>query len=553
MGMQPRHAVGPLGPRRRTDTEFAQVIVRIAAIPPTLAYFIFGTAAGWFDSAVTNGIIVSFISYTLLSVSIAIHVWLWPGVYHWRRLAAAIIDFSGLGTLLAIGGEAALPVFGGLLWISIGYGIRYGGRYLILSTALSQITIAIVVSLSSFWQAHSYQTATFVFALAIGPLYAFSLMGRLRASQQAAEEANASKSSFVAQVSHDLRQPIHAIGLIADQLNETALDDRQARLVAQIERSTHSAISQLQTFLNLTTIEAGLLQPRLEPVDLGRLLFEVSAQHVALAGESGTTIHVAKTDQTVLSDATFLNAILQNLLSNAMKHARNSDILIGTRRHGRRIAICVYDRGPGIPQEEVPQLTERYFRSSKTREQKVPGVGLGLSIVQQLADSLGLELMIKSRLGKGTAVWLTGLEPCAKSMETTPLIEPQYGQPLNGLRILFIEDDDIARDATAAVLARWGCLVVAIKAPPSTLPAFDILVSDFEYADGSRFIDHAILFTHGQPTILISAHQKDDVAQHVAGQALAILQKPTTASELRSALLSAKMRLDSPGHAASVA
>jgi signal transduction histidine kinase len=345
-----------------------------------------------------------------VSIILAVHIFFLPGLNVVRRLFAMIFDFGCITVNLSIDGSILLPVFGALLWVTVGYGIRYGGRYLLLSSGISLLCISIIIANNSYWQDNISLSATLVLTLIIGPGYAFALIARLQQAHEDSQAANQRKSRFVAQVSHDVRQPIHAISLLTARLEDTNLSEQQASLVTSIDQSVNSARQQLQTFLNVTTIEAGLMKPKREPVHVGNLLQELSRQHIEHASNVSSAIQAFGTSAVVLTDRIFLYTILQNLISNALKHASGSDILLGCRRVKGKIAVCIYDRGPGIPTEFVPNVTERYFRLPSRQTQKPEGTGLGLAIVKQLAEMLGLSVRIVSREQKGTAIWIAGLE-----------------------------------------------------------------------------------------------------------------------------------------------
>lgn len=524
------------------DTEFGQAIVRVLVSVPVGSYFFYAVNIGWIAQGPQIGWVMACAAiYYLGSAAAICDIVRRPGEYRWRRVGVACLDFAANGIVLGVGGEATLPLFGALLWITVGYGIRYGGRYLVMSTVMAQTTIAAVIAFSAYWQTHPFQSAAFAITLIIGPGYAFALIARLQAAHRAAEQANQRKSRFVAQVSHDLRQPIHAISLITARLADTALTEAQALLLSRIDQSTTGAIQQLQTFLNVTTIEAGLLQPHLVPVDLGKLLTEQAGQYMALAQPSGNAVHAATTSFVVLTDSIFITTIIQNLLSNAIKYAPGCDVLIGCRRSGGRVAICVYDRGPGIAEHDLPNLTQRYFRANAPQQGIATGLGLGLSIVKQLADSLGLSVAIKSQLGKGTAVWVSGLSAAELGQQELPFQEVEPGNQLSGLQVAVIEDDPAVLAATCELIERWGCVVTGYVDPPDPLLQCDVIVSDFAFCHGVTLADHPQLLHQGKPIIVVTGHARDDVARQMTDRAMAILQKPVRAAELRSTLLAAQL------------
>jgi signal transduction histidine kinase len=469
------------------------------------------------------------------------HVARYPGVFLWRRLCALLLDFAASGILLAAGGAVTLPIFGAILWVTVGYGIRYGGQYLILSGLCAQITMAIVIATSAYLQANPFLAAALMITLLIGPSYAFALIHRLQIAYDEAKVANSQKSHFVAQVSHDIRQPIHAISFLTSRLGDTELSAEQAGLVTQIDRSLSAAIQQLQTFLNITTIEAGLLKPSLEPVDIGELLNSQILQQQPIATSLGNSVHVSNTSYVVRSDPIYLTTIVQNLLSNAIKHAPGADILLGCRRHRGKLAICVYDRGPGVDPDSIARLTDSYFRAGSRNDARKQGTGLGLAIVKTLCEDLGLAVEIISHKGKGTAVRITGLEMTTAAVSKPA--EPNHApfNQLSDIRISLVEDDAATLEATRGLLLRWGCEVETYVHPCADAAKCDILISDYEFADGSTMTTHDALWSPMTPMIIVSGHSRGKIIMPSTARVIAVLEKPVRATELRSALMAGKL------------
>jgi signal transduction histidine kinase len=526
--------------RWTNDTEFAQAVVRIPAGSVCAVYF-FGTFV--LDIAETELLLWFAFQYAMffvISCGIIWHVYYLPGKFTARRAVSLGIDFSSVSLILSVGGEAALPFFGALLWITVGYGIRYGGRYLILSATLAQLSIGIAILSNPYLQSSFFLSSALVITLLIGPSYAFFLISKLQKALDEAHEANKRKSWLVAQISHDVRQPIHAISILTARLSDSDLTSEQASLVTKIDRSVHGAVRQLQTFLNITSIEAGLLKPRLEAVNLGRLLDEQIALHMDQATSHGTSICAAKTSLIIRTDRIFITTILQNLLSNAIKYAPGSDVLIGCRRMGGRIALCVYDRGPGVATEHLPRLTDRSFRLRPDAKEQADGTGLGLFIVKRLAQALDLDVRFVSREGRGTAVWITGLQH-SETPESGPAVQPfrKFSQ-LGGLNVALFEDDPATLDATRDLLERWGCRVTPSLQPSAITTEHRVIVTDFEFGDGSTVADHQHLWPEHVPVVIVSGHPRESILGVMGGRMLAILEKPMQASELRSALMAAK-------------
>lgn len=526
------------------DPEFGQAVVRIPVGLVCVGYYFWAVNSGLPDVSEQQNwrwaFAIYFAVFTLGTVSL---VYRYPGNYWPRRALAMLTDFASCIVLLSAGGEVTLPAFAALLWVTVGYGIRYGGRYLLISTGTALASLFLVIAITPYWQARPFMSAAFVLTAMIGPGYAFWLISQLQTARQEAQEANQRKSRFIAQVSHDLRQPIHAVSLLTARLSESEPTQDQAALIGKIDRSIHTAIQQLQTFLNVTSIEAGLMKPLLVPIDLGKLIEEQANQHMPLSDAPGQLVYAAPTSAIVMTDRIFLTTILQNLISNALKHAPGSEVLIGCRRRGGTLALCVYDRGGGIESGHLPRLTDRYFRLHQNDEAANEGLGLGLSIVQQLATALGLQVSIKSSPGKGTAIWISGLAPAEPGQSEAPNSAQPVLQQLKGLRVVLVEDDDATREGTAELMERWGCVVESYAHPPDVVPPCDVIVTDFEFRDNTTLVHHPHLLSANRPAIVVTGHPRDEVTRLVRNKAMTVLEKPLRAGELRSGLMSAKLAL----------
>lgn len=530
--------------RWANDTEFGQAAVRIPVGLMCSGYFHWTILAGRLPAGVSQfWMIVVTAMFFAIASALLWHVYHFPGTVIARRVISLAIDFSSVSLILSVGGEAALPVFGALLWVTVGYGIRYGGRYLIVSALLGQLSIGVAIMSNPYLQSSAFLSFALIITLLICPSYTFMLISKLQGAHDEAREANKRKSWLVAQISHDVRQPIHAISLLTARLSDSELTSDQSSLVAKIEKSVHGAIRQLQTFLNITSIEAGLLKPKLEAVNVSRLLEEQIAQHLGQAALIGTQIRAAKTSLVVMSDRIFLTTILQNLLSNAIKHAPGSDVLIGCRRSGDRIALCVYDRGPGVAPEHLPKLADRYFRLRPDAKEQAEGTGLGLFIVKRLAQALNLDVRFTSREGKGTAVWITGLQLAEKSEPDRSAQPFRRFSQIDGLNVALFEDDPFTLEATRDLLERWGCRVDSELHPKAVAIGNSVIVSDFEFGDGSTVAEHRHLWGEDAALIIVSGHTREHVIDAMRGNVVAVLEKPLQASELRSALMAAKMKV----------
>lgn len=222
------------------------------------------------------------------------------------------------------------------------------------------------------------------------------------------EAMTCSRSLFLAGVSHDLKQPVQALGMFIACLSGRAQAET-GELGEELKRLAHSsglalaAISgQVSRLLELSRLEAGEIQPRRRRVRLADIFDYTRAQQAGKAADKGLRLRFVETRLEVISDLKMLQSILDNLVSNAVRYTLSGRILVGARRRGDHIEVQVWDSGPGIPEATIPLLFEAYRRFDDTARGAEMGFGLGLALVKKQADLLGHALAVHSRPGWGS-------------------------------------------------------------------------------------------------------------------------------------------------------
>lgn len=520
------------------DTELSQAIVR---------FWIGGTAAGYILIASsldllppgTRTLVVAWMGmFFLVSVWLFAAIRRHPGVRHWRRAVAMLNDYGSTAFVLSMGDRILLPIFMVLIWITLGYGMRYGPRYLLAGTVSALLAIAAVTMFSDFWRSQPFMVATFILAAVLVPAYAHVLLTRTRRAHEEAQATNRAMTRFLAQASHDLRQPVHAIGLFTDCLRAAPLGPEERVMVDRIDRSLQSVSRLFRSLLDVATLDSGRVVARREVVDLGELFREIAAQNSETARWAEVDLRIVPTSQQVLADPTLLATMAQNLVSNALKYAPASSVLVGCRRRNGRLAIEVHDRGSGIASEHLPHVFDEFYRG-RDLDEEVEGVGLGLSIVKRMASLMDLKVTISSVPGRGTSVAVDGLR-VAPPQQRSARLPRRRTTPLDGLRILLIEDDREVRDATAMLLASWGCETHAVAASPEEPVDCDLIVADLDLGAGrnGRAAVESLRAASGRhvPAVLITGHEV--LGPHDAvDQDTPVLAKPVRPAELRAAIV----------------
>jgi len=309
--------------------------------------------------------------------------------------------------------------------------------------------------------------------------------------------------------------------------------------VDNIDRSLLNVSQLFRSILDLYTLDNGRVLPKYETVHLGQFLGDLVRQNAEAARWAGVELRLRPCAHWVRADPGLLATMVQNVLSNCFKYAAERPVLIGVRRHGEGLAIVIYDQGRGIAEEHLPKIFDEFYRVRQLRDKDVEGVGLGLSIVKRLGQLVGLEVTLKSRVDRGTAVSLHGLQAAAPQ-RLRSRDEALHSGLLTGLRVCLVEDDRNVLLATSALLERWGCVVQAETAAEDLVTDCDIIVADYDlgtHASGIECID-SIREQRGWavPALIITGHDIEKIQAALHDRNIAILSKPVHPVELRSTL-----------------
>ncbi len=277
------------------------------------------------------------------------------------------------------------------------------------------------------------------------------------ASALALEEARSAtlaKSRFLAAASHDLRQPIQSLMLFTHALAAKLHDHPARMIVAQMLVAQDAFKSLLDSLLDLTKLDAGLVSPEVRPMPLAALLDEMAAAFQMRLAENGLRLKVRGCDAWLATDRTLLTRILSNLLDNALKYTVRGGVILACRPIGERVRIDVIDSGIGIPREHLGEIFREFVQLGETGREQHQGMGLGLATVKRLVDLLGHQLEVASRPGRGSrfSIWVPA---CAPSVET-PTEPHTEGETDACRRVLVVDDDAMIRESMKTLLASWG-------------------------------------------------------------------------------------------------
>ncbi|MET0529497.1 MAG: hybrid sensor histidine kinase/response regulator [Microvirga sp.] len=381
-----------------------------------------------------------------------------------------------------------------------------------------------------------------------------ALIEQLRAETAAAhlarrdaEYANTAKSQFLAAASHDLRQPVHALGLFLQALSQTSLAGPQRRILQNAQTANVASTDMLNTLLDFSRLEAGVVTPRPKAFELQPLLDKIENDLAHLADAKGLIYRTPQTDLAIVSDAALLELVLRNLVLNAIRYTDHGGLLIGCRRRSANVSIEVYDTGIGIPEDKREEIFREFYQLGNPERDRHQGLGLGLAIARGIAGALGHVLSLSSREGSGSVFRI--LVPRTLEVEAAddrPAGNLEGGR-LTGSRIMIVDDDAIVRDAMMALLSGWGCLCWAFEDPsdvarfPGHEPAPDALICDYRLRGGQTGAEAiAMLRQHWKrpiPAILITGDTAPVRMREASDSGVPLIHKPVRPDLLRSALI----------------
>jgi Na+/proline symporter/signal transduction histidine kinase len=365
-----------------------------------------------------------------------------------------------------------------------------------------------------------------------------------------ADEANISKTRFLAAASHDILQPLNAARLFATSLVErAAAESEHARLARNVDSSLDAVEEILSTLLDISRLDTGAMRPELSSFRLDDITSQLAREFAPVADEKGLRLTVAATSVTVRSDRRLLRRVLQNLVSNAIKYTPSGRVLVGVRRLKGRVRIEVWDTGLGIE----PQQQKVVFREFKRLEQgaKVaPGLGLGLSIVERIARVLDHPIRLRSRPGKGSTFAIEA--PVVAAMPALKVASERglaASPALAGLTVLAIDNEAAILEGMRTLLEGWGCAVLTASSQKDaeqvvrrrrTTP--DVLLADYHLddADGLEAIV-ALRWKLGSPipAALITADRSPELRAAAEEKRVTVLAKPIRPAALRALLAQA--------------
>jgi signal transduction histidine kinase/CheY-like chemotaxis protein len=371
------------------------------------------------------------------------------------------------------------------------------------------------------------------------------LIGELREQKDAAEEANIDKSRFLAAASHDLRQPLHALGLFVQALQETPLATRERQVIGNIRRSVDAMEELFNALLDISRLDAGVVQPHITTIPLAAVFDRVRFEYVQIARQKRLSLRVMKTSLFVQSDPSLLARLIRNLLSNAVRYTDTGGVVLGCRRMGSEVRIEVWDTGKGIPPDRHDEIFHEFYQLDNPERDRRKGLGLGLAIVKRLAKLLNYRLGMRSVVGRGSMFSITLPRGCREDYVPAQSSPETAAFDLSHALVLVIDDEAAVQEGMAALLRRWKCDVLTAGSGAEMMGKLvavqrlpDLIVSDYRLRDNENGIQvvEALRseFNVDIPALLVTGDTAPDRLRDAEASGLPILHKPLNPARLRT-------------------
>jgi Na+/proline symporter/signal transduction histidine kinase len=361
-----------------------------------------------------------------------------------------------------------------------------------------------------------------------------------------AEEANISKTRFLAAASHDILQPLNAARLYVTSLVERQGHGEDGKLVGNIDASLDAVEEIFGALLDISRLDTGAMKPEHSSFRIDEVMRQLEVEFAPLARERGLELTFVLAGATVRSDRRLLRRLLQNLISNAIKYTPKGRVLVGCRRQNGVLRIEVCDSGLGIPATQMRAIFREFHRLQEGAK-VARGLGLGLSIVERISRVLEHPVRVKSEPGRGS-VFSVEVPVAAAVSASAPRRGPVRADPaqLAGMAVLCIDNDPQILDGMEALLGGWGCQVLKASDLPSAIAAIEAvkpilsgLLVDYHLDNGNgidAIVELRKRFGADMPAILITADRTPPVRDEARARDVPIVNKPVKPAALRALL-----------------
>lgn len=359
--------------------------------------------------------------------------------------------------------------------------------------------------------------------------------------RQVAEQAIRAKNKFLVSASHDLRQPLHALGLFLAVLEGRLTDSDNRDVLQKIRHSSESLNALFNSLLDISRLDAGVVEVSLKTFSIRNLLISIRDEFAQMGKSKSIAVSVEITDSIIHTDPVLFARIIRNLLQNAINHTSSGAVIVRSQEIGDKLQIDVIDTGSGIPEQHHEEIFSEYFQLENDQKKTSRGLGLGLAIVRKMAQLLQIEISLQSVPNEGSTFTLTVPRGNPNNLDSS--YTPSRFFKLAGMKILFIDDEPDIREGQQLILEAFECQTLAAESARQALSLLqqkgmqpDILVVDYQLKNeltGTAAIN--AVRTHFQrmiPAIIVTGDTSKKRLREAQQSGCRLLHKPVDAKDL---------------------
>jgi signal transduction histidine kinase/ActR/RegA family two-component response regulator len=482
----------------------------------------------------------------------------WPlmfyQLYSTEYLLLISTIFAGMVAVSAASGSIYLPSFLSFsvpLILPLGFThIMSGSESLVLTGLLLMMFLAV----NFFLAARGHRQYR---ELIRSQLVNVELLERLAEEKQIAERAVVAKSRFLAAASHDLRQPLHAMGLFLSALRNGEKEPRQLEIIDDMGKSAEALNGLFNSLLDVSRLDAEIIEFNPTHVPADDMFDALRVQFMHQTKEKGVNLQVEAQNHVIYSDVILLERVLRNLLSNAVQYTTSGSIFLRCEEHesGSKL-VTLEDTGIGIPAESVEDVFSEYYQLHNPARDRTKGLGLGLAIVRRLCELMDMPLEMESVDGKGTKFKL--IVPGGDPAQLSKAVEQSVPMKATGGRVLVIDDEALVLQSMRHMLEGWGCEVMLAESARDALKIIaltdvtpQVILSDYRLRDDLNGVDAIAAIRESVekklPAVIITGDTSPQRLKDAKGSGFELLHKPVSPDQLHQTLIKLLFKAEAVG------